>query len=107
MTLRIERYKHTRHWALYDGAEAGGSPGGPGPRPARRLGRSATDARWSASTGGLGGTPRANPPRWRWARRAACARRRCGARTPGAPRRDPVSSSAGLGVDCVAETTVV
>jgi len=21
MTLRIERYKHTRHWALYDGAE--------------------------------------------------------------------------------------
>ena len=20
MTLRIERYKHTRHWALYDGA---------------------------------------------------------------------------------------
>ena len=21
MTLRIERYKHTRHWALYDGAD--------------------------------------------------------------------------------------
>jgi hypothetical protein len=21
MTLRIERYKHTRHWALYDGPE--------------------------------------------------------------------------------------
>ena len=21
MTLRIERYKHTRHWALYDGSE--------------------------------------------------------------------------------------
>ena len=21
MTLRIKRYKHTRHWALYDGAE--------------------------------------------------------------------------------------
>ena len=21
MTLRIERYKHTRHWALYDGQE--------------------------------------------------------------------------------------
>jgi hypothetical protein len=21
MTLRIERYKHTRHWALYDGHE--------------------------------------------------------------------------------------
>ena len=21
MALRIERYKHTRHWALYDGAD--------------------------------------------------------------------------------------
>ena len=45
MTLRIERYKHTRHWALYDGAALvvvtvyrRGGPGGP--RPARPRGES-------------------------------------------------------------------
>ena len=124
MTLRIERYKHTRHWALYDGAElvvvtvyrrgaqevqrrlAAQAPAAT--EAAAQAARArAQPARCSAGTGGLGGTPRTTPPPRRRARRPACVRPGCGSTTPGAPPRHLVSSGVRTGVDCLREMSVV
>jgi|GEM_PF-1383995 len=97
--LRIERYPNSRFWALWDGQDLvavvvykkGAAEllrrlaGQAGCRRRAATSGSVTDARRPAGTGGLGGTPRANPPPRRRARRPACVQRQCGGSTPCAP----------------------
>jgi len=73
--LRIERYPNSRFWALWDGQDLvavvvykkGAAEllrrlaGQAGCRRRAATSGSVTDARRPAGTGGLGGTPRANP----------------------------------------------